>query len=70
MRSLISAVIRRHRLLPFRPRTLIGIPPVDLSVTTGDHLLLNVGYPKEQLRNRSSEAVLGDPSDSNLLAHH
>ena len=70
MRSLIGAVLRRRRLLPFCPRTLIGIPPVDLCVTTGDHLLLHVRLSKEQLCHGSSVAVLGDPSDSNLLAHY
>ena len=60
----------RCRLLPFCPRTLIGISPVDLCVTTGDHLLLHVRLSKEQLCHGSSVAVLGDPSDSNLLAHH
>ena len=61
---------RRCRLLPFCARTLIGIPPVDLCVTTGDHLLLNVLLSKEQLSHGSPVPVLGDPSDSNLLAHH
>ena len=59
----------RCRLLPFCPRTLIGISPVDLCVTTGDHLLLHVRLSKEQLCHGSSVAVVGDPSDSNLLAH-
>ena len=61
---------RRCRLLPFRPGTLIGIPPVDLCVTTGDHLLLHVRLSKEQLCQGSSVAVFGDPSDSNLFAHY
>ena len=54
----------------FCPWTLIGIPPVDLCVTCGDHLLLNVGLSNEQLCHGSFVAVLGDPSDSNLFAHH
>ena len=52
---------------PFRPRALIGVPPKDLCAATDDHLLLNVCLPK--LRHCSSIAVLGDPTDSNLLAH-
>ena len=39
-------------------------------MTGCNHLLLNVGRPKEQLSHGSSEAVLGDPTDSNLLAHY
>ena len=57
-------------LLNLCPRTLIGISPVDLCVTTGDHLLLHVRLSKEQLCHGSSVAVFGDPSDSNLLARH
>ena len=56
--------------LPFRPRTLIGVPPKDLCVSGGNHFLLNVGRPKEQLCHGSSIAIIGDPTDSNLLAHH
>ena len=37
----------RCRLLPFCPRTLIGISPVDLCVISVDHLLLNVRRPNE-----------------------
>ena len=48
----------------------MGIPPKDLSVTDGDHLLLHVRQSKEQLCHGSSVAVLGDPSDSNLLPHY
>ena len=48
----------------------MGVPPKDFSVTNGDHLLLNVDRPKEQLCHCSSVAVIGDPTDSNLLAHH
>ena len=48
----------------------MGVPPNDFSVTDGDHLPLNVRLSSEQLRHRSSVAVLGDPTDSNLLAHH
>ena len=39
-------------------------------MTTGDHLLLQVRLSKEQLCHGSFVAVLGDPSDSNLLADH
>ena len=48
----------------------MGVPPKDFSVTGGDHLLPNVDRPKEQLCHGSSVAVFGDPTDSNLLAHH
>ena len=48
----------------------MGVPPNDFSVTDGDHLPLNVRLSSEQLRHRSSVAVLADPSDSNLLSHH
>ena len=51
-------------LLPLRPRTLRGMPPVDLYVPGGDHLLLNVGCPMEQLCHGSSIPVFGDPSDA------
>ena len=54
----------------FRPRTLMGIPPKDLSVTDGDHLLLHVRQSKEQLCHGSSVAVLGDPPDSNPFTYY
>ena len=43
---------------------------INLSVTGTDHLFLNVPLSKEKLCHRSSEAIFGDPTDSNLLAHH
>ena len=40
------------------------MPPVDLSVTGGDHLPLNVCLSKKQLCHGSSIPVFGDPSDA------
>ena len=48
----------------------MGVPPKDFSVTNGDHLLLNVGLPREQLCHSAPVSVFGDPTDSDLLAHH
>ena len=48
----------------------MGIPPIDLCVTSVDHLLLNVRRPNEYLRHSSPIAVFGDPMDSYLLALH
>ena len=41
----------------------MGVPPKDFSVTNGDHLLLNVGLPDEQLRHAAPVSVFGDPTD-------
>ena len=57
-------------LLVFLLGALMCVPLIDLSVTSGDHLSLNVRPPNEQLCHRSSVAVLSDPSDSNLFAYH
>ena len=43
---------------------------IDLIVTSGDHLPLNVRLPNEQLCHGALVAVFGDPTDSDLLAHH
>ena len=45
----------------------MGVPPKDFSVTGGDHFLLNVRLPKEQLCHGSSVAVFGDPTDPTFL---
>ena len=45
----------------------MGMAPKDLGMTSGDHLLLNVGCSKEKLCHCSLITVFGDPSDTNLL---
>ena len=57
-------------LLVIRPGALMSVPLMDLSVTSGDHLSLNVPFPNEQLCHGAFEAVFGDASNSDLLAHH
>ena len=48
----------------------MSVPLIDLSVTSGDHLSLNVPLPNEQLCHGASVAVLGDTSNFDLLAHY
>jgi hypothetical protein len=69
----MSAMTQERTPVPlpnFCPRTLIGVPPKDFSVTTGDHLLLDVGLSNEQLCHGSFVAVLCDPSDSHPFAYY
>ena len=47
----------------------MSVPLIDLSVTSGDHLSLNVPLPNEQLCHGAFVAVLRDPTDFDLLAH-
>ena len=66
---LLPALAPRHQcwrqLVPSSPRTLIGIAPKNLCVTTSDHLLLNIGRPKEELCNSAAVAVFCDASNAN-----
>tara|TARA_B100000674_G_scaffold474491_1_gene466489 strand:+ start:442 stop:639 length:198 start_codon:yes stop_codon:yes gene_type:complete len=64
------AAMTPDSLLAFRPRTLMGIPLDDLSVTNRDHLSLNIRFSKEQLCHCSSEAVFSDAPNSYLLGHY
>ena len=48
----------------------MSVPLIDLSVTSGDHLMLNVRLLNEQLLHGAFVAVFGDASNSDLLAHH
>ena len=48
---------------------LMSVPLIDLSVTSGDHLMLNVRLPNEQLWHGAFIAVFGDASNSEILAH-
>ena len=38
----------------------MSVPLIDLSVTSGDHLMLNVRLPNEQLWHGAFVAVFGD----------
>ena len=57
-------------LLVFLPGALVSALLIDLSVTSGDHLPLNVRLPNEQLCHGAIVAVFGDASNSDLLAHY
>ena len=57
-------------LLVFCPGTLMSVPLIDLGVTSGDHLSLNVPLPNEQLCHGAFVAVFGDASNSDLLSLH
>ena len=57
-------------LLVFRPGALMAVPLIDLSMTSGDHLSLNVPLPNEQLCHGAFVAVFGDSSNSDLLSLH
>ena len=48
----------------------MSVPLIDLSVTSGDHLMLNVRLPNEQLWHGAFVAVFGDASNSDLFAYH
>ena len=48
----------------------MSVPLIDLSVTSGDHLSLNVPLPNEQLCHGASVAVFGDTLNSDFLAHN
>ena len=56
-------------LLDFCPGALMSVPLIDLSVTSGDHLSLNVPLPNEQLCHGAFVGVFGDASNSDVLAH-
>ena len=43
---------------------------IDLRVTSGDHLPLNVRLPNEQLCHGALVVVFGDASNSDLLSDH
>ena len=45
----------------------MSVPLIDLSVTSGAHLMLNVRLPNEQLWHGAFVAVFGDASNSELL---
>ena len=47
----------------------MSVPLIDLSMTSGDHLMLNVRLPNEQLLHGVFVAVFGDASNSEILAH-
>lgn len=47
----------------------MSVPLIDLSVTSGDHLMLNVRLPNEQLWHGAFVAVFGDASNSEIFAH-
>ena len=57
-------------LLVIRPGALMSVPLIDLSVTSGDHLSLNVPLPNEQLCHGAFVAVFSDPSDCNLFTYY
>ena len=57
-------------LLDFCPGALMSVPLIDLSVTSGDHLSLNVPLPNEQLCHGACVAVFGDASDFDPLSRH
>ena len=48
----------------------MSVPLIDLSVTSGDHLPLNVLLPNEQLCHGAFVVVFGDACNSDLLSHH
>ena len=47
----------------------MSVPPIDLSETSGDPLMLNVRLPNEQLWHGAFVAVFGDASNSEIFAH-
>ena len=57
-------------LLVFGPGALMSVPLIDLSMTSGHHLSLNVPLPNEQLCHGAFVAVFGDASNSYLLSLH
>ena len=57
-------------LLVIRPGALMSVPLIDLSVTSGDHLSLNVPFPNDQLCHGAFVAVFGDASDFDPLSLH
>ena len=45
----------------------MSVPLIDLTVTSGDHLMLNVRLPNEQLWHGAFVAVFGDASNSEVF---